>query len=129
MPGNKHWAGKSSPPELWEKLKPRAREMRKNATKAEVVLWQALRRQQVHGFKFRRQHPFGPYIADFYCAKAKLVIELDGASHEGQAEYDADRTNYLATLGLRVIRYSNEDVLRNLEGVVADISDVLLSDR
>ncbi|MCI0713556.1 MAG: endonuclease domain-containing protein [Chloroflexi bacterium] len=128
MTDDKQWAGKPSPPELWKLLKPRAREMRKNPTKAESLLWGALRLQKMHGFKFRRQHAFGPYIADFYCAKAKLVIEIDGTSHDGRGEYDEARTQYLESLGLRVLRYSNEDVLQNLQGVVDGIAHVLLGD-
>jgi very-short-patch-repair endonuclease len=91
------------PPHLWEKLKPLARQMRQNPTPAEKLLWQALRRKQLEGFRFRQQHIINRFIVDFYCADAKLVIEVDGASHEGEYDYDAARTELLETFGLRVI--------------------------
>jgi very-short-patch-repair endonuclease len=113
------------PPELWEKLKPLARELRQNPTPAEKLLWQALRRKQLTDYRFRQQHVINRFIVDFYCAKAKLVIEVDGASHEGNYDYDAARTEILDILGLRVLRFNNEDVLQNLEGVVRVIMGAL----
>ena len=73
------------------------------------------------GLKFRRQHPFGPYIADFYCAALQLVIEVDGRTHIGRAEADERRTRYLEKRGLRVLRFTNDDVIRDVDGVVATI--------
>jgi len=101
---------------------PRSRELRKEMTAAEGLLWQALRREQL-GVKFRRQHPIGPYIADFYSWKAGLVVEVDGDSHftpESQ-EYDAARTEYLEALGLNVVRVTNEDVFHRREAVLEHI--------
>jgi very-short-patch-repair endonuclease len=75
------------------------------------------------GFKFRRQHAIGRYVADFYVAECKLIIELDGESHEDRQEYDEKRSNDLAETGLHVIRFSNVDVFENLEGVLLNIMD------
>jgi len=100
----------------------RARTLRKNQTTAEQKLWQALRREQL-GVKFRRQHPIGPYILDFYCGDKSCAIEVDGESHnrpETQA-YDAERDRYLRGLGLTVLRFTNEEVYHNLDGVVDQI--------
>ena len=113
------------PPEFWKKLKPLAREMRQNPTPAEKQLWQALRGKQLGAYRFRQQHVINRFIVDFYCAQAKLVIEIDGASHEEQYAYDATRTEFLKTLGLCVLRFTNEDVLKNLEGVVSVIHEEL----
>jgi very-short-patch-repair endonuclease len=95
----------------------RARELRRNATGPERMLWSALHARQVGGLKFRRQHPIEPYIVDFYCAQAKLVIELDGESHEGRQGYDLQRERFLRRQGFKVFRVTNDDVLDNLEGV------------
>lgn len=94
-----------------------SQQLRKNGTKEENLLW--FRYLRAYPVRFRRQHPIGPYIVDFYCARAKLVLELDGSQHyepEGQ-RYDADRTRYLESLGLRVLRFSNLEVNRELRGV------------
>src|SRR4051794_22135472 len=88
----------------------RAREMRHEQTPAEQKLWAVVRGKQLYGHKFRRQHPIGRFIADFYCAEARLVIELDGESHAAQQEYDAIRTAYLQAQGYRVIRFTNQAV-------------------
>ena len=92
------------------KLIPRAREMRTNMTEPEKRMWYQCLKQLPH--RFRRQRPFGLYIVDFYCAAYKLVIEIDGYSHSSEEaqEYDAERTAYLQSLGLRVIRFSNQEV-------------------
>jgi very-short-patch-repair endonuclease len=107
------------------KLQGRAREMRRKMTPAEAKLWyQFLRNAPV---KFRRQRPAGWYILDFYCPAKKLVIEVDGAQHytpEGRA-YDAERTAYLESCGLKVIRFTNREVIANLSGVVKEILKVL----
>ena len=105
--------------------KSRARELRKNMTKQEAHLWyDFLSKQSV---RFYRQKQFGPYIVDFYCSKANLVIEIDGSQHyykEGR-EYDAERTKYLEGLGLRVIRFTNHDVDSNFNGVCMVINSML----
>lgn len=104
----------------------RARTLRKNQTPAEQKLWRSLRREQL-GVKFRRQHPMGPYILDFYAHSKGCVIELDGASHDSPdaQAYDADRDRYLRGLGLTVLRFSNNQVFQNVEGVVARIVEQL----
>ena len=99
------------------KLTSRAQELRKNMTKEERRLWYEYLRD--YPYQFRRQVPFGNYILDFYCAAAKLAVELDGSQHyepEGQ-EYDNRRTAHLNRMGITVLRFSNTDVMRNLSGV------------
>ena len=99
-----------------------ARANRKNPTPAEYTMWSViLRRRQLAGFKFLRQKPIGDYIVDFYCAELCLVIEIDGDSHANQIDYDAQRTRFLNSLGLHVLRYSNRDVLDNLPGLYDDL--------
>lgn len=100
-----------------------ARELRSNPTQAEKTLWEALRRKQAGGMRFRRQRVIGPYIVDFCCLDRKLVAEVDGAHHvtaEGAA-YDDDRTAFLQAQGYRVMRFPNSAVLDDIERVVASI--------
>ena len=106
-----------------------AKKLRENETEAEVLLWLALKDNQVDGYKFRRQHPISIYIADFYCHKLKLVIEIDGAYHlsEEQQLLDKERTAFLEFQGLKVIRFSNKDVLLDLPGVINKIKDFTIS--
>ena len=96
--------------------------LRGNMPVPEQILWAKIRNHQL-GVKFRRQHGIGPYIVDFYCPEAMLVIELDGHSHyiDGTPENDRIRGEFLQTLGLRVIRYLNSDVMQNLDGVLEHI--------
>ncbi|MBK9120613.1 MAG: endonuclease domain-containing protein [Phycisphaerales bacterium] len=103
-------------------LTARARCLRRAAPFPERLLWNRLRAKQVGGLKFRRQHPIGRYIADFYCAAAGLVIELDGMSHDDREEYDAERTRFIESQGLRVVRFTDDDVIQNVEGVVSRIA-------
>lgn len=98
----------------------KARQLRKDLTPAERKLWDALRRDQL-GVSFRRQHPIGPYIVDFCCIKKKLVIELDGSQHLEQVEYDNERTAFLATQGYHVLRFWNNEVQQDLNGVIRRI--------
>jgi len=116
-------------PELWEKLKPLARQKRKEPTNAEEKLWKNLRNRQLIGFKFRRQHVVERFIVDFYSAEAELVIEIDGPSHQYSKEDDLIRQAYIESLGLQLIRFSNDDVLKNLDGVLEKISAILKSPR
>jgi very-short-patch-repair endonuclease len=95
-----------------------ARQLRANATEAEIRLWSRLRRKQLDGLRFRRQQPMGRYIVDFYCAEAKLIVELDGGQH---VDEDPTRENWLVSQGYRVIRFWNNDVLANTEGVLETI--------
>jgi very-short-patch-repair endonuclease len=94
-----------------------ARQLRTNQTDAEKKLWRVLRGRLFEGVKFKRQVPFPPYIVDFYCDAARLVIEVDGGQHFNEAEADERRTRFLERRSLRVIRFTNLDVLMNLEGV------------
>lgn len=99
------------------------RELRRAQTDAERALWRLLRSRALEGHKFRRQHGAGPYVLDFYCAEAQLAVEADGSQHytsDGLAA-DAVRTAYLEALGIRVLRFTNLDVLTNAEGVVETI--------
>jgi len=107
------------------RLKERARELRKNMTIAEKKLWNGYLRR--HELMFCRQRPIDYFIVDFYCSRAKLVIEIDGDSHYSEfgKGYDADRSAVLEGYGLRVIRFSNEDVLKSFEGVVEEIEKML----
>ena len=104
------------------------REMRKglrnNATPAEVTLWKALRGRGLGGYKFRRQQGIGEYVLDFYCPELKLCVEVDGSSHDNKYFYDEQRTVYLNKQGIRVVRYTNEQVLTSLNGVAMDIAKI-----
>ncbi|BAZ29169.1 hypothetical protein NIES4074_16070 [Cylindrospermum sp. NIES-4074] len=116
-----------SPPELWEKLKPLARQMRTEPTLAEKLLWQRLKNRQLLGFKFRRQQVIDRFIVDFYCHETKLVIEVDGEIHNYTQAEDAIRQEFLESLGLRVVRFNNEDVLLRIERVLGEINCALVA--
>jgi very-short-patch-repair endonuclease len=96
--------------------------MRRRPTKAENRLWQALRREALAGVKFRRQHAIGPFIVDFYCVQARLVVEVDGPVHRDRVEADDGRTAYLEGWGLIVLRFSNDDVLSDTPRVISQIA-------
>jgi very-short-patch-repair endonuclease len=100
-----------------------ARSLRRNATSAERRLWQGLRCQQIGGFRFRRQVMLGGFIADFACFEARMVIEVDGATHSTDREValDAARSAALAAQGYDILRFTNDDVFRNLDGVFETI--------
>nr|MBC8289238.1 DUF559 domain-containing protein [Planctomycetota bacterium] len=95
----------------------RARDLRQKTTKAETLLWQALRAKRFCGLKFRRQHPVGPFFADFACSTRKCIIEVDGGYHEETEEKDRARQRYLEQHGWRVIRFSNDEVLDDVHAV------------
>ena len=103
----------------------KAQSLRETLTEAEVYLWQRLKSNQFHGLKFRRQHPIGIYIVDFYCHQHKLIIELDGEYHNTleQVEKDQERTDFLSFQGLRVIRFTNEQVLTEIDTVLEKIGE------
>ena len=103
-------------------LLPRARKLRKNQTDAEKILWNKLRNRQIDGYKFRRQVPVGAYIVDFICMSVKLIIELDGGQHAEQQDYDQKRTAYLETKSIQVIRFWNNDILTNVDGVLETLT-------
>ena len=102
----------------------RAKDLRKNATEAEKHLWRALR-EAFPSTKFRRQVPLGPYFADFLSGSAHLIVEVDGGQHSEAATYDAARTRFLEGADYRVLRFWNNDVLANAEGVIAAITKSL----
>ncbi len=101
----------------------RARTLRKSMSEAEWKLWHELRKRQVGGHRFRRQHPIGPYVVDFVCLEHRFVVEVDGGQHSEpeQVEHDTRRTEWLAREGYRVFRVWNAEVFNNLDGVVATI--------
>ena len=103
----------------------RARSLRKSFTDAELRLWQLLRNRYLKRFKFRRQHPIGPYVTDFVCLEQRLVIEVDGSQHAEQAHYDSQRTAALEAAGYRILRLWDNDVLARTESVMQRIYDTL----
>jgi very-short-patch-repair endonuclease len=105
----------------------RSRDLRANPTDAETTLWVRLAARQVAETRFNRQFPIGPFICDFVSRTAKLVVEVDGGQHAMQAEADARRTAYLKSKGYRIIRFWNNDVLENTDGVVQTIEHILLN--
>jgi len=100
------------------KLKQHARELRKRSTFSEVLLWNNLKGKRFYGLQFMRQKPIGEYIVDFYCSKFKLVIEIDGITHNDRVKYDQNRQSKLKSLGLNLIRFSDEYAKTNVTGVL-----------
>jgi very-short-patch-repair endonuclease len=100
-----------------------ARTLRRQMTNAEIILWSRLRRNACQGHKFRRQHPIGPYVADFACIAARLVVEVDGATHgtEEERDHDARRDAFMASKGWRIVRVQNHEVYKRLDDVLAAI--------
>lgn len=109
------------------RLEAAAIQLRQNLTPAEKKLWQVLRGGKLAGLKFRRQHPVGNFILDFYCPACKLVIEVDGAVHQNQIEYDTARTNQLEAHGYTVLRFQNEEVAHQIEKVLEQILKTALA--
>lgn len=110
-----------------QKTLDRAHILRKDQTPGEKVLWKKLRANRFHGFRFRRQVPLGPYIADFACIEEKIVIEIDGDSHyeSGAKEHDAQKDGYLRSHGFRVLRFGNRQTIDHLEWVLMEIGKIL----
>ncbi len=104
-------------------LKRHSGQLRRSMTDTEKHIWARLRMKQLNGYQFYRQKPVGDYIVDFYCPRAKLVIEVDGGRHfsDEMTEYDRIRNDYMSSLGLRVLRVTNTDVLTNIESVLESI--------
>ncbi|MEW6576738.1 MAG: DUF559 domain-containing protein [Pseudomonadota bacterium] len=100
----------------------RSRELRREASLAERLIWPALSSGKLSGHRFTRQYQIGPYFCDLVCRSAKLVVEIDGFSHDLRQGYDARRDSFLRDQGYRVLRFANDDVMHNLEGVVATIA-------
>ena len=105
----------------WNKIKHLAREMRKEPTVAENILWQELRAHKLDKLKFRRQHSINKFIVDFYCREIKLIIEVDGEIHTFQKENDLIRQEFLGELGYKVLRFKNEEVINSIEKVLEKI--------
>ena len=107
------------------KLKQPSRELRKNMTEAEKLLWSKINMKQLNGCIFYRQKPIGGYIADFYCRKAKLVIEVDGSQHfsDESIKYDKVRDEYMRNAGLTILRFTNNEITNNIDGVVKVIKE------
>ncbi|MDD5457568.1 MAG: endonuclease domain-containing protein [Candidatus Margulisbacteria bacterium] len=114
-------------------IKEKVRYLRKKQTKTEAILWSELRNRKLAGYRFIRQYPITfnfngkskLFIADFYCAKSKLIIEVDGQIHDNQKEYDEFRTFIINTKGINVVRFNNEDIQNNLKNVLIKISTLL----
>jgi very-short-patch-repair endonuclease len=101
-----------------------AKRLRRHQTDAERLLWFHLRDRRLAGFKFKRQVPIGRYVADFFCADASLIVEIDGGQHS-EEERDAERTKALEAFGYLVIRFWNHDVMQNIDGVLEEILSTL----
>lgn len=102
-------------------LKGRARELRKQGVLSEVILWEHLKGKKILGLQFSRQKPIGNFIVDFYCSKMKLVIEIDGVSHDGKFDYDMERQRILESMGLTVLRFNDSDVKKDVNSVLIAI--------
>jgi isobutyryl-CoA mutase len=127
--GAKHFGYETADPTIYELLKEYSRKNRSNPTKAEAFLWEQLKEEQIDGHKFRRQHIVSSFIADFICLKKKLIIEIDGGYHQlpDVQISDAERTNILNNYGFNVIRFTNEQVLFDIENTVQGIKEALQS--
>jgi len=113
-------------PEFWHRLKPLARQMRREPTGAEAKLWQHLRKRQIRGVQFRRQHAIERFIADFCCLEIRLIIEVDGPVHQYTQVEDRVRQRFLESLGYEVLRVSNLEVFNHLQAVLDLIDEVVL---
>ena len=120
--GHSHWY---TTPALWKKLKPLAREKRHKTTPAEDKLWQHLRNRQICEIKFRRQYGIDRFIVDFFAVKQRLAIEVDGPIHNHIVEEDAIRQEFIESLGIRMLRFSNDEVLDDIESVIGQITATL----
>ncbi len=107
------------------KTNERTQRLRKQLTDAERHLWEKLRRHQLNGYRFRRQVPIGPYIVDFACLSERLIVEVDGGQHSERHDADARRTEWLESQDFRVVRFWNNEVFGNIEGVIETIASAL----
>ncbi len=110
-------------------IRVKARQLRRDQTDAEQTLWARLRDRQLRGAKFRRQHPIGPFIADFCCPEGKVIVELDGGQHAEEIEADQKRSRFLEAQGYRVLRFWNHDILKDTNAVLERIAEVLSDPR
>ena len=106
-----------------------ARKLRRSSTDVEKKLWHRIRDKQIEDFRFRRQRPIGKFIVDFICIDARLIVELDGGQHAENALGDSKRTEFLESLGYKVLRFWNNEVIENMEGVLERVREELLSTR
>ena len=104
-----------------------AKEMRKNLTPSEKVLWHELQNKKLNGYKFRNQHPISRYILDFYCHKCLLAVEIDGGIDKFKKDYDEYRDKYMESVGIKTLRFTNEDIFNNLNLVLKKIKENLES--
>jgi very-short-patch-repair endonuclease len=110
-----------------DRTRARARELRRNLTDAERLLWEKLRYWQIDGCKFRRQQPLGCYIVDFVCLQKRLIVEVDGGQHAEQEHYDKERDAWIRDQDFRILRFWNNDVIHNIDGVMEIILKSLQS--
>ena len=108
-------------PEVRRQVRRAARDLRRESTRSEALLWQALRNRKLGGVKFRRQRPIGPFVVDFFCPEERLVVEIDGPIHKGQSGADQERQQALEASGLRVIRVRAADVESDIDAVLDGI--------
>ena len=101
-----------------------AKELRREMTPAEKILWKEVKANKLYGLHFRRQQIVHGYFADFYCHQHELIVEVDGGIHQRQQEYDAEREEYLRVLGFRIIRFTNDEITENVRGVLQKIVEV-----
>jgi len=106
-------------------LKERRRELRNNQTPAEKLLWKHISRDRIFNLRFLRQYGVGPYILDFYCPKIRLCIELDGEIHKDNKLYDDERSKYLETLDIKIIRFWNDDVLKDIKNTLDKLQKII----
>lgn len=121
---SKEYAWRTAP-DLWHKLKPLARQMRKEPTGAEAKLWQFIRKRQIRGVQFRRQHAIERFITDFCCLEIRLIIEVDGPIHQYTQEEDQIRQAYLERIGYKVLRFPNLEVFNNIRAVLDVIDEAV----
>ncbi|MGD0590314.1 MAG: endonuclease domain-containing protein [Bacteroidota bacterium] len=112
-------------------MKTRRQELRREMTEAEELLWARIRNRQINGCKFRRQYSIGAYVVDFYSPENKIAIEIDGSSHDraDAIEYDKNRQEEIETLGIRVVRFTNKNVLSNLDMIIKQLSEAVTEQR
>ncbi|WP_251795793.1 MULTISPECIES: endonuclease domain-containing protein [unclassified Arenibacter] len=119
---------------MWKGAKPdtfaKAQHLREQMTETEIILWNRLKDNKEEGYKFRRQHPIHKFIVDFYCHQAKLIIEIDGKYHESdhQKQYDLDRSKILTFQGLKILRFTNEEIMNDIENVIKKIKQNIKND-
>lgn len=106
-------------------IQSRVRRLRRATTEAESLLWSRLRAHRLAGVHFRRQHPIGPYIVDFCATDVKLIVEVDGGGHIDQAKYDMERSAYLGASGYRVLRFWNDEIMKDMDTVLGVILEAL----